>query len=228
VTERLAEIPDVESRSFLHPSAILFYGGVLTPKVLRRRIVEVLNGWIIDDGGRAVRVLKSASLDLAVARGAAYYARVHHGSGRGVRIRGGTARAYYLGVESRLPAGPAAVPALRAFCVAPFGMEEGTAVEMTDQPFGLVVGEPVEFRFLAFSIRRNDRVGDAVDDLSKLEELPSISTTLEGASGKIVPIHIKARITEVGILQLWCVERQGDKLWKVEYSVRIADADLDS
>jgi molecular chaperone DnaK (HSP70) len=226
-TERFSGIVGAMGRRFLHPSAVLFNGGALTPKILRQRIVEILNNWVESDGGKAVRILESASLDLAVARGAAYYARVHHGSGRGVRIRGGTARAYYLGVESRRPAEPQAVPRLRAFCVAPFGMEEGTAVEMADKPFGLVVGEPVEFRFLASSTRRNDKVGDAVDDLSELEELPPISTTLEGASGKIVPIHIKARVTEVGTLLLWCVERQGDKLWKVEFNVRITDEDLD-
>jgi hypothetical protein len=214
-------------RSLIHPTVILFNGGVLTPDVLRQRMVDIVNGWVAAEGGKPVRVLPSVDLDLAVARGAAYYARLRQGSGRGVRIRGGTARAYYLGVETQVATAAGTESRLRAFCIAPFGMEEGAAVEMKGRTFGLVVGTPVEFRFLASSIRRNDKVGDSVDDIAGLEELPPISTTLPGVSGIIVPVHIKALVTEVGTLQLSCVERDGDKAWSVELNVRIEAAEPD-
>ena len=93
-----------------------------------------------------MKVLPGGDLDRAVARGAAYYGMVRRG--KGVRIRGGTARAYYVGVETSLPAVPGAPPPLKALCVAPFGMEEGTEADVPGQEFGLVVGAPAEFRFL--------------------------------------------------------------------------------
>ncbi len=109
-----------------------------------------------------VRELPGADLDLAVAAGAAYYGLVRRG--KGIRIRGGTARAYYVGVESSLPAVPGAPPPIKALCVVPFGMEEGTEADVPAQEFGLVVGEPAEFRFLgsrpgAATIRRHARRG---------------------------------------------------------------------
>ena len=90
-------------------------------------------------------------------RGAAYYGLVRRG--KGVRIRGGTARAYYVGVETSLPAVPGSPPPIKALCVVPFGMEEGTETDVPGQEFGLVVGEPAEFRFLGSTVRRNDTVG---------------------------------------------------------------------
>ena len=42
---------------------------------------------------------------------------------------------------------------MKAVCVVPMGMEEGTEVELPSREFGLVVGEPVEFRFLSSTQR---------------------------------------------------------------------------
>src|SRR5207253_3071671 len=82
------------------PTAVLFNGGVFKAVPLRERVVSVLNDWAKGSGAAPVRVLQGNDLDLAVARGAAYYGMVRRG--RGVRIRGGTARAYYVGVETSL------------------------------------------------------------------------------------------------------------------------------
>ena len=67
--------------------------------------------------------------------------------GRGIRIRGGTARAYYVGIESAVPAVPGVEPPITALCVAPFGMEEGTTAKLPPHELGVIVGEPVRFRF---------------------------------------------------------------------------------
>jgi hypothetical protein len=101
-----------EGRSFVHPTAILFNGGVFKADVLKTRVVEVVNEWLASDGGSPVKELESDDLDLAVARGAAYYGWVRHG--HGIRIRGGTARAYYVGVETAMPAVPGFEPPVRA------------------------------------------------------------------------------------------------------------------
>ena len=130
----------------LHPTAVLFNGGVMKADALRGRLVETLDAWLAEDGAAPVRVLEGADLDLAVARGACAYALVRRG--RGLRIRGGTARAYYVGIESAVPAVPGIEPPVTALCVAPFGMEEGTEAELPPQELGVVVGEPVRFPLL--------------------------------------------------------------------------------
>jgi len=199
-------------------TAVLFNGGVMKGRVLRQRIVQTLDSWA-DSPEDDLKVLAGTDLDLAVAHGAAYYGMVRRG--KGVRIRGGTARAYYIGIESSMPAVPGIEPPMRALCVAPFGMEEGTEAEVPGQELGLVVGEPAEFRFLASSTRPEDHVGTIVEDAraGDLAELVPVSTTLEGNAGEMVPVTLRSRVTEVGTLELYCVER-GGRRWKLEYNVR--------
>ncbi len=205
-------------------TAVLFNGGVMKGRVLRQRIIQTLDSWA-DSPEDDLKVLSGTDLDLAVAHGAAYYGMVRRG--KGVRIRGGTARAYYIGIESSMPAVPGMEPPMRALCVAPFGMEEGTEAVVADQEFGLVVGEPAEFRFLASSTRPEDHVGTMVEDARRedLKELTPVKTALEAdaaGAGELVPVTLKSRVTEVGTLELWCVEQKGARRWKLEYNVREA------
>jgi len=225
-TTELAGFSPLVGARFLHPSAVLLNGGVFKSDVLTHRLMEVLNHWLTDDGASAARLLEGADLDLAVSRGAAFYGYVR--KGRGVRIRGGTAAAYYVGVESTLPAVPGFAPPLEALCIAPFGMEEGTEAELPPYEFGVVVGEPVHFRFFASTVRREDTVGARLDWWSEdeLAELPEIEVTLSADQhrpGDIVPVHLAARVTEVGTLQLEAVAKDGGQRWKVEFDVRAGD-----
>jgi hypothetical protein len=201
------------------PTAVLFNGGVFKAEPLRQRLVTVLDHWAGAAAG--VKVLGGTDLDLAVARGAAYYGLVRRG--RGLRIRGGTARAYYVGVETALPAIPGAAPPIKALCVVPFGMEEGTEADVPGQEFGLVVGEAAEFRFLGSSTRRDDAVGTLVEDWQEqIEELSPLTATLQapGTEGRTVPVHLHSKVTEVGTLELWCHSRDGKERWKLEFNVR--------
>ena len=215
----------VAGQAFVHPTAILFNGGVFKASALKDRITEVLNAWLRADGGGPVKELAGADLDLAVARGAAYYGWVRRG--HGIRIRGGTARAYYVGVESPMPAVPGFEPPVKALCVAPFGMEEGTQADIPPQEFGLVVGEPTRFRFFASSLRRDDKVGEMRDnatDAEDLEELAPIETTLpatDGNAGTLVPVQLQAAVTELGTLEVRCLENAGPGRWKLELNVRM-------
>ena len=159
-----------------------------------------------------------------MARGAAYYSYVRRGAG--VRIRGGTARAYYVAIESAMPAIPGMEPPIQALCVAPFGMEEGSEIALPAQQFGLVVGEPVHFRFFGSSVRRQDRIGDLLDYWSadELQELNEIQATLspEGRqAGDVVQVGLHALATEAGTLELVAVAADGGR-WKVEFDVRNA------
>ena len=213
----------VEGASFLHPTAVLFNGGVFKAGPLAERILGVLNSWLENEQAPPARLLSGANLDLAVARGAAYYG--HARRGRGVRIRGGIAKTYYVGVESAMPAVPGMEPPIQALCVAPFGMEEGTAAALPEQEVGLVVGEEVRFRFFGSSVRREDTVGTvlefwAPDELEELEEIMATLPTDEHAAGEVVPVRLHAVVTEVGTLRLEAVPRDGDRSWKVEFDVR--------
>jgi molecular chaperone DnaK (HSP70) len=214
------------SGALLHPTAVLFNGGVLKAPAIRERIVQTLGAWLERDGAAPARVLPGEDPDLAVARGAAYYARVRRGEG--LRIRGGTARAYYVGIESPMPAVPGIEPPISALCVAPFGMEEGTETKLPPQELAVVVGEPVQFRFFGSSVRRGDAAGTLLESWKpgELEELAPISLTLpsEGRhEGDFVPIRLHPSITPVGTLELQAVPVapvEPNEHWKVELNVR--------
>ncbi|WP_413673979.1 Hsp70 family protein [Massilia cellulosiltytica] len=208
--------------TFLHPSAVLFNGGVFKSEILAKRVMDTINDWLYMEGAEPARMLEGADLDLAVARGAAYYGYARRGGG--VRIRGGTARSYYVGVESSMPAIPGFEPPLEALCVAPFGMEEGSELELPGQEFGLVVGEPVHFRFFGSTVRRQDQIGTVLESWSpdELQELNEIQATLpaEGRTpGDVVQVKLHAVATEAGTLELVAVAREGQR-WKVEFDVR--------
>ncbi|MFS2003767.1 Hsp70 family protein [Duganella sp. CT11-25] len=210
--------------TFLHPTAVLFNGGVFKSDLLAQRIMSTLNDWLYMEGSEAARMLAGADLDLAVARGAAYYSYVRRGSG--VRIRGGTARSYYVAIESSMPAIPGMEPPIQALCVAPFGMEEGSEIELPNQEFGLVVGEPVQFRFFGSSVRRQDQIGDLLDfwGADELIEMNEIEANLspEGrVAGDVVQVRLHAMATESGTLELQAVANDGQR-WKVEFDVRTA------
>ena len=198
------------------PTAVLFNGGVMNADALRTRLLGVLREWC----GPELRELRGINLDQAVARGAAYHGLARRG--RGIRIRGGAARAYYIGVETAMPAVPGMPPPLKAVCLVPQGTEEGTELELPGQEFGLVVGEAAEFRMLGSSSREEDRLGTVLDFWGdEVEELAPLVTTLEWPDhdGTLVPVRLRVHLTEIGTLELWCVARDGRR-WKLEFGVR--------
>ncbi len=225
-TSDLADVNLPEHATFLHPTAVLFNGGVFKAKALAERFMSVLNAWLAAEQAPEARLLSGADLDLAVARGAAYYGFVR--KGKGVRIKGGTAASYYVGVESAMPAVPGLPPELEALCIAPFGMEEGTQEELRDDTFGLVIGEPVRFRFFASNTRREDRVGTRLDywtddELSELDEIEITLSEENHRPGEIVPVYLCAAVTEVGTLELQAVSQRDNSRWKIEFDVRAGD-----
>jgi molecular chaperone DnaK (HSP70) len=206
------------------PTHILFNGGVMKAPVLRDRLIEVLNGWLREEGFERLettQVLDAPDLEHAVARGAAYYGKARRG--QGVRIRSGASRTYYIGIVSAMPAVPGTEAPLKALCVVPFGMEEGTEAKIPEREFGLVVGEPAEFRFLSSSVRKQDQVGHLLEDWGEeIEELSPLEVTLEldGQEGSVLPVRLETRVTEVGTLEVWCVARDSGHRWKLELNIR--------
>ncbi len=202
------------------PSTVLFNGGVMKAPLLRKRLLDVLRKW---RGHEEVIELPAIDLDLGVAKGAAYYGLAKRG--QGVRVRGGSARAYYMGVESAMPSVPGVPTPMKALCVVPFGMEEGTEAEIREREFGLVTGEKAVFHLFASTVRKEDRAGEVVEDWSEdIEPVTAMETLLPVTEtekeGKVVPVWLKSILTEVGTLELWCVYRDGTQQWKLEFNLR--------
>jgi molecular chaperone DnaK (HSP70) len=218
VTRHLAAFLGTHSAKAM-PTHVLFNGGVFNSALLRNRLIEVMGAW-----ASPPKILEGADYDLAVAKGSAYYGAVR--AGRGIRIRGGSARAYYVGIESAAPAVPGVPPPMRALCVVPFGMEEGTEARVPGSELGLVVGEPAEFRILESSARKQDRVGTVLDEYtwpSELKETAPVSTTMEADGvdpGTLVPVRLEVKLTEIGTLELWSVATDGSRRWRLEFNVR--------
>ena len=206
------------------PTHVLFNGGVMKARALRERVLGALDAWLVADGLPPLGergVLDAPDLDHAVARGAAYYGLTRRG--RGVRIRGGAPRTYYVGIESAMPAVPGLEAPLKALCVVPFGMEEGTEATIPAREFGLVVGEPAEFRFLSSTSRKQDAIGALVEEWdTEIEELDPLEVTLTvpGREHTVLPVRLESRATEVGTLELWLVARDGAHRWKLEWNIR--------
>lgn len=213
-----------QSADFIKPTAILFNGGVLKSTLLAARLEETINQWLLETDAPIAKRLTGVDLDLAVASGASYYGAVRRG--QGVRIRGGIASSYYVGIESAMPAIPGVAPPMEALCVAPFGMEEGSSVSVPSKEFGLIIGQPVSFQFFGSTVRRDDEAGLHLDHWApeELEELPEIQVTLpvsEGRrEGEVVPVTLAARVTELGTLHLEAIASDNGQKWHVEFDVR--------
>jgi hypothetical protein len=202
------------------PTHVLFNGGILKAAMVRERLLATLDSWLAEEGLEPVKPLSGEDLMHAVARGAAYHGLAR--LGRGVRIRGGVPRTYYVGVESAMPSIPGFPAPLKALAVVPFGMEEGSEAAIPGREFGLIVGQPAEFRFFTSTARKNDKVGDLIEDYGdQLQELSPMEVSFPAgeASSEVVPVSFETVVTETGMLQLWCVARDGRK-WKLEFNVR--------
>ncbi|KPA52191.1 molecular chaperone DnaK [Photobacterium leiognathi subsp. mandapamensis] len=222
--EELFEQFEQMHEGFIRPTAILFNGGVLKSNLLSDRLLGIINSWLTTGGSEPAKLLQGLDLDLAVASGASYYGSVRQG--KGVRIRGGIASSYYVGIESAMPAIPGMEPPLEALCVAPFGMEEGSHADVPSQEFGLIIGQPVQFKFFGSTVRRDDVAGTHLDwwQPEEMEELPSIQVTLpvsEGRTiGEVVPVKLASRVTELGTLCLEAISTDNGQKWQVEFDVR--------
>ncbi len=98
------EADDGTMDRFIVPTAVLFNGGTMKSSALTNRLVELLNSWANALGKPPVKVLPNADLDYAVSQGAAYYGFSR--TGKSIRIKSGSSRSYYIGVEEAAPAIP--------------------------------------------------------------------------------------------------------------------------
>lgn len=205
----------------LRPSHVLFNGGVFKAAQFRKRLLDVMKSWF--EKSSISPLEGNPDYDFSVAKGAAYYSFIKQG--HGIRIRGGTGRSYYVGIETSGPAVPGIERPLTALCVVPFGMEEGSEIEVPSEEIGLVLGEPVKFRFFSSPVRKNDKPGELLTQWNEneIQETDSLESKLpadERFSEGYVPVHFQSKITELGVFELWCKSAISDDSWKLEFSVR--------
>ncbi|MHC1763637.1 MAG: Hsp70 family protein [Verrucomicrobiia bacterium] len=194
------------------PDAILLNGGVFNSPKIAERLLTVLSSWWPD--APPIRQLQHTSLELAVARGAAWYGLVRRGMGR--RITGGAAHALYIGLEKAGSETPLAL------CVVPRGQEEGERVDLGDRVFQLTLGKPVRFPLYSSTSDRVERAGEVTSLSDDMQPLPPIHTVLKSARSKAgqVPVHLRVALTEIGTLELWCVSEDSDEQWRLEFELR--------
>ncbi len=223
ITKHLARFLQLQqgSADFHWPNRILFNGGVFACNDIRERMLSVINQWLSKEGLEQASGLHHVSLDHAVALGAAYFGWGRNG--KGIRIRAGLSRSYYLEIESSMPAVPGMPAITKAFCIAAFGMEEGSAVTLDQQPFALSIGTRARFNFLSSTARQEDPVGTTLEDWGEeMETASAMETQLDNEEGlqSPVPVHLSARVSEVGTLELSFQHTKSERSWKLEYSVR--------
>ncbi|PHR98175.1 MAG: molecular chaperone DnaK [Blastopirellula sp.] len=227
VTRHLAEFLQSHSSEENQPlqvTHILFNGGVFKSNSFQDRLINVLGSWNPDSS--PVMLDGDHDLDYAVARGAAYYGLSKHQGG--MRIRGGTAQAYYVGIETAGLAIPGAPRPLNLLNVVPIGMEEGTETNVPSQEVGLVVGEKAHFRFFASPSRNEDKPGTLLaswneSEVVETDSLEMVLDTDESIEEAYVPVTFQSKITELGMFELWCVSPKTGGRWKLEFNIRDDD-----
>lgn len=225
ITKHLASFLKTNSRSAGDlPNSILFNGGVTKADAIKERIISVVSGWIEKERGK-IKILTGTNLDLAVAMGASCYANVREG--KGIRIKAGSSYAYYLGIETSMPAVPGFVPPIQGLCVLPIGTEEGSSYKLDYSGLGLIVGENTEFRFYSAKTAKEDTFGKVIENIESepsIEELPPLAVTLPPTSdipaGSLVPVKLRIEFTETGTLQVWCINEKTKSEWKLDFEIR--------
>jgi molecular chaperone DnaK (HSP70) len=190
------------------PDAILLNGGVFNSPRLTAALIDAVSGWWPTQA--RIPLLEHDSLDLAVARGAAYYGLARRGLGR--RIGGGAARAYYVELQGG-----------QAVCLIPRGSEEGQTLSLRDRDFALTLGRPVQFELHSTSAERVDPPGALITLDQQFKPLPPIHTVLKSSDSSkqgTVKVHLDAGLTEIGTLELSCVANESDERWRLEFELR--------
>ena len=224
ITKHLAQFISQHCSDSTFPNKILFNGGVSKSDTIVSRIIDNISTWM-PATATDVSVISGIDPDRAVAKGGCWYGAVKEGNG--LRIKSGSSRSYYIGVESTMPAIPGFTPPIDGLCVVPFGLEEGTGLDIPYTGLGLVVGDITEFRFFSTTARHEDKVGTMITDIEgsdSVEELPALVTELPAddniTPGSLIPVSLRCELTETGTVQLWCVSLNSDAKWKLEFELR--------
>ena len=190
------------------PDAVLFNGGFFIPDICQQRVADVMERWY----GRRPAILENRDLDLAVAVGAAYYSYVK-ATGAGLLVRGGLPRSYYVGIGDH-----------EAVCLVPRGAEEGQTLELDSQDLHLVANKPVSFRLYSSLTRVDDPAGHLLESAEVADlhlHAPLNAVIRFGKAGeRLVPVKLRAHLTEVGTLEVWADSKISEHHWRLQFELR--------
>ncbi len=173
--------------------ALLLNGGVFHAPAIVSRLVEVVQSF----SDKRLKVLRHADPDLAVARGAVVFGQALNGSG--LRIGGGSAHGYYVGLGGARQQ--------QVMCVVPRGAKESER-HLAPTPLKLKLGRAVRFELFASECSVLHAPGEVVplnDD--DFEALPQVVAEFESSQGDAaVDVQVAGELTPVGTLDLECLE----------------------
>ena len=202
------------------PDAVLLNGGMFRSTRITDRVIDILSAWT----DKKLRQLENPEPELAVAYGAVAYGLARRG--KHVQIGGGSARHYFLQIENARNGNAQGV------CILPKGTAEGEEIRLAERTFLLRLGEPVRFHLLSSTDDSSVRPGDLVDlGDEKFISLPPLAVTLESNSDdrQRQTVELAASLTELGILQIQCVAKEGqnDRRWDLHFQLRSASSTAD-
>lgn len=206
------------------PDLILFNGGFFASPLLRATVIQQIAAWFqtTHDPSWRPKLLENDRLDLAVARGAAYYGMVRRD--QGVRIAATLARSYYLGVGDARAENDDSARAAQAICIMPGSAEPGDTFSLPDREFKLTLAQPVEFSLYVSSVRLADQPGQLITvDRDQLTALPPIRTVIQTLSRneqRDVSVRLSISLTELGTIDLSVHELETTRSWKLAFDVR--------
>jgi len=200
-----------QTESTYQPDVVLFNGGSLKPEWIQNRICQSIQSW--SKASQTPTILKNPEPFLAVAVGAAYYGLVK--MGHGVRVGSGSARSYYLGIDTK--------QGKQAVCIVERGQEEGTGNKFDNKTFEVLANQPVRFDLYSSSYRSGDRTGDIFHVDNSFSLLPPLQTVIQygkSAIQKQLPIVIETQYSELGALSIWCKAKQTEHRWQLRFELR--------
>jgi len=194
----------------MRPTHILFNGGTMIPDVIRKRILATVSSWFSDDF--QISELKNSDLTTAVSVGAGWFGFAQRG--RGVKVKSGTSRSFYLKVGD-------SVQSDQWVCLMPRGVDENT-IQLCPLKFKLHANQNVSFPLYSSSTRVDDSVGDLLskdDDLTPVAELVT-TINLGKSKSQTIMARLECEINEVGILQVSLHAEQTDHQWPLKFDIR--------
>lgn len=196
------------------PELILFNGGSLKPSLITDRIRQGVRAWFDETDETLPRVLENPDPDTAVALGASYYGMVKQGIG--VKVGSGSARGYYLGVETK-------ADEKTAVCLVERGLDEGSSVSLSDKNLKVITNRPVAFDLYSSSFRSGDKTGDVIELDDTLTQLPPMNTVIQYGKKGVeteLPVQMEAEYTETGALVIRCASMVSDHKWTLNFQLR--------
>jgi len=197
------------------PDAVLLNGGLFRSPTIVRRVLELLASW---RDGKPLKHLRNDRPDQAVAHGAVAYGLARRGLSV-KRIGGGSARAYFLVVDTK------SADAQQGVCLLPRGSDEGHEIFLAERSFALRLGVPVRFHLVSSVADTHWQPGDLVTlDEERFVQLPPLAVAFDRASSQTqgeVEVRLAASLTEVGTLKIQCVDAaDSERRWNVEFQLR--------